>query len=219
MIKSKMKKWTKRAIVKKSIFTILIFLTCQNIFSQAISDCSICSRAVLNESQLSGKSLEELALLRNEIFARKGYVFSTQEYSQHFESQDWYTPIQSNAEIILSEIESKNVEFIKKLESKEKTKRDKALNSLVAQDTIRFTWKAEGKKSASVQATKGKTLTVNWGDGTVETKIDTPLFYKTVTKARIAGRWLNTVNISKVYIENFKIFKGSVKCFAQKQRR
>ena len=116
--------------MKKNILIILIFLTSQNIFSQTISDCSTCNRAVLTEKQLSGKSLEELALLRNEILARKGYVFSTPKYSQYFENQSWYKPAQSNAEIKLSEIENKNIEIIKELEAREKTKRDRALTDL-----------------------------------------------------------------------------------------
>jgi len=85
---------------------------------------------VLNENQLSGKSLEELALLRNEIFARKGYVFSTEKYSMYFENQNWYKPLPSNAGIKFSDIENKNIEIIKKLEEREKTKRDRAINGL-----------------------------------------------------------------------------------------
>ena len=116
--------------VKQNILIILIFIASQNIFSQTISNCSTCNRVVLSENQLSGKSLEELALLRNEILARKGYVFSTPKYSQYFENQSWYKPVQANAEIKLSEIENKNIEIIKKLEAREKTKRDRALTDL-----------------------------------------------------------------------------------------
>ena len=116
--------------MKKVFFTVLIFLTSQNIFSQTISDCSICSHTVLKETQLNGKSLEELALLRNEISARKGYVFSTPKYAGYFANKDWYSPAQSNAEIELSVTENKNIEIIKKMEAVEKTKRDRALNDL-----------------------------------------------------------------------------------------
>ena len=44
---------------------------------------------------------------------------------------------------------------------------------LAAQDTITLTWRAEGistKLSLDIQATYGKAFTVNWGDGTIETK-------------------------------------------------
>ena len=116
--------------MKKNILVILIFLTSQNMFSQTILDCSTCNRVVLSENQLSGKSLEELALLRNEISARKGYVFSMPKYSQYFENQRWYKPVQSNTEIKFSEIENKNIDIIKKLEAREKTKRDRALTDL-----------------------------------------------------------------------------------------
>ena len=116
--------------MRKIIFTILIFTAIQNMFSQTISDCSTCSRVVLNENQLSGKSLEELALLRNEILARKGYIFSTERYWRYFGNQKWYKQVQSNDEIKLTEIENKNIEIIKKLEAREKTKRDRAISDL-----------------------------------------------------------------------------------------
>lgn len=116
--------------MRKIIFAMLVFATIQNMFSQTISDCSTCSDAVLNESQLKGKSLEELAMLRNEISARKGYVFSTWKYAQYFGNQAWYKPVQSNSEIQLSEIENKNIEIIKKLEATEKTKRENSIKDL-----------------------------------------------------------------------------------------
>ena len=120
----------KKIDMKKIIFAILIFTTIQNVFSQTISNCSTCSRVVLNENQLNRKSLEELALLRNEILARKGYVFSTEKYSRYFESQNWYKPVQSNSKIRLSEIENRNIEIIKQLETREKTKRNRAISDL-----------------------------------------------------------------------------------------
>jgi hypothetical protein len=114
----------------KTIFTILLFAAIQQTFAQTISDCATCNRVVLSESQLKGKSLEELALLRNEILARKGYVFSSGKYSGYFEHQDWYKPVQSNSEIKLSDTETKNISLLKNLEAQEKTKRDKAISDL-----------------------------------------------------------------------------------------
>lgn len=109
---------------------VLVFLASQSALSETISDCSSCSRVMLTEEQLSGKTLEELALLRNEILARKGYVFSTPKYSEHFKSQSWYEPAKSNDKVKLSEIESKNVKLLQKREAIEKKKRDNSLKDL-----------------------------------------------------------------------------------------
>jgi hypothetical protein len=110
--------------------TIYMLLLSTIVFSQTIENCSTCSTQLLKESQLKGKSVEELALLRNEISARKGYVFSTSKYARYFESKDWYKPAQSNSAIVLTAIENENSSLIKKLEEKELEKRNKALKDL-----------------------------------------------------------------------------------------
>lgn len=116
--------------MKKLFLLLIISFTSQNIFSQSIKDCETCNTKILQEKQLVGKSVEELALLRNEIFARKGYKFSPSRYAQYFANQKWYVPISDNNQIKLSETESKNISTIKRLEQKEQSKRDRALKEL-----------------------------------------------------------------------------------------
>jgi hypothetical protein len=116
--------------MKKTIFTILLFAAIQQTFAQTISDCATCNRVVLSENQLKGKSLEELALLRNEILARKGYKFESPAFELYFSEQQWYKPVNSNDEIQLSAIEQKNVALIKSLENKMQNKRTIAMNDL-----------------------------------------------------------------------------------------
>ncbi|MDR0228361.1 MAG: YARHG domain-containing protein [Flavobacteriaceae bacterium] len=82
------------------------------------------------EKELSSKSVEELALLRNEILARKGYVFSKGIYADYFDLQDWYKPIQSNTTIVLTENENVQIDLIKKIENQKKVIRTKALSDL-----------------------------------------------------------------------------------------
>ncbi len=74
------------------------------------------SEKLLEEEELRKKSKKELRLLRNEIFARKGYVFKNEEIKNFFESKDWYQP-QPNKKIELSEIEQLNVNLIKRIEN------------------------------------------------------------------------------------------------------
>lgn len=58
---------------------------------------------------------EALPYIRNEIFARKGYVFKSDKYNEYFNKMPWYKPKYENIE--LNEIEMKNIEFIKGFEN------------------------------------------------------------------------------------------------------
>ncbi|MBZ0201606.1 MAG: protein kinase [Ignavibacteria bacterium] len=74
------------------------------------------SERYLSESDLSGLSQFELRVMRNEIFARHGYIFKTDEMREHFESQSWYSARYSNVENMLSDIEKSNINLIKRYE-------------------------------------------------------------------------------------------------------
>lgn len=73
---------------------------------------------LLAESDLFGKSKWELKIMRNEIYARKGYLFSTPEMKSYFENQNWYKPIYDNKSIEqnLTYIEKQNIYLIKSFE-------------------------------------------------------------------------------------------------------
>ena len=58
----------------------------------------------------------ELKIMRNEIFARHGYIFKTEDMIQYFSGQSWYKPLHNDVNSSLTEIERKNVEYIKTLE-------------------------------------------------------------------------------------------------------
>jgi len=61
---------------------------------------------------LTGKSSDELRLLRNEIFARHGYIFKTEELKNHFSTKKWYKPEFENINSKLSEIDKENINRI-----------------------------------------------------------------------------------------------------------
>ena len=65
----------------------------------------------LTESDLNGLSKFDTGLIRNEIFARKGYVFKNEPYKSYFNSQAWYKPNPS-AKIKLNDVEKYNNDFI-----------------------------------------------------------------------------------------------------------
>jgi len=66
---------------------------------------------------LYGMNSDELRLMRNEIFARHGYIFKSSDLRSYFGRQSWYRPITSStSELGLSPLEKKNVETIRNYE-------------------------------------------------------------------------------------------------------
>ncbi len=61
---------------------------------------------------------EELRLMRNEIFAAHGYIFSSPDLKEHFESTEWYIPISKNVNDKITEIEKYNINLIREYEKK-----------------------------------------------------------------------------------------------------
>lgn len=78
----------------------------------------IASERLLNTGLLAHYSREALRLMRNEILARHGYTFKSQELSDYFFKQDWYEPTGDNDGIKLSTIEELNISLIKAEEAK-----------------------------------------------------------------------------------------------------
>lgn len=73
------------------------------------------NKRLLTEEDLKGLSSEQLRLARNEIFARHGRIFGSSDLQDYFESKPWYkgtADADDFQDSSLSEIESKNVEFI-----------------------------------------------------------------------------------------------------------
>lgn len=63
------------------------------------------------------KSAEELRLMRNYIFARRGYIFESEDLKEYFEQFSWYVPLYYDVTPRLSDIEKYNVNFIKEWET------------------------------------------------------------------------------------------------------
>ncbi|AGX43127.1 YARHG domain-containing protein [Clostridium saccharobutylicum] len=75
------------------------------------SDCSY-----LSKNQISNLNNFELGIARNEIFARHGYIFSSQQFRTYFNAQSWYRPITKN--VTLNKIETYNVDLIRAEENR-----------------------------------------------------------------------------------------------------
>lgn len=74
------------------------------------------SRQLLTEDDVNNLSKDELAIMRNEIFARHGYCFKKKIFREQFEDKDWYIPNTTDVKNDLTEIEKKNIELIKRFE-------------------------------------------------------------------------------------------------------
>ena len=70
----------------------------------------------LQYDDISGKSKNELRLIRNEIFARHGFLFKSDDMRNHFENQAWYNGKHTDVSAQLSSIEIQNIQFLKQYE-------------------------------------------------------------------------------------------------------
>ena len=68
-----------------------------------------------NESYLYNFSSSELAIIRNTLYARRGYRFKKKKYQQYFGSKPWYTPT-TDSQNILAKNEERLANIIQKYE-------------------------------------------------------------------------------------------------------
>lgn len=81
-------------------------------------DFKVASVRFLNDSDLETLSKAELRLMRNEIFARYGYIFNDIKLQAYFTKQDWYKPKSRDVLELLTDIEKNNIRLIQKFERK-----------------------------------------------------------------------------------------------------
>ena len=68
-----------------------------------------------NEAYLNNFSSDELAIIRNTLYAKNGYKFKKKEYQEYFGEKSWYNPTTSSQNI-LTKKEEKLANIIKKYE-------------------------------------------------------------------------------------------------------
>ena len=74
------------------------------------------SNELITEEMVSGLFVEDLRVLRNEIYAKRGRVFKDPMLQKYFAAQAWYQPNPEFKDENLSETESKNLAVIKQVE-------------------------------------------------------------------------------------------------------
>ena len=75
-------------------------------------------RELITEDYLMTLTKEEVALIRNEIYARHGYIFQTEPFRTYFSNKSWYVPNENFNDSLLSEIEKANADAIIAFEEK-----------------------------------------------------------------------------------------------------
>lgn len=76
------------------------------------------SYKLLASNDFKNLAISELSIMRNEIYARYGYIFKTGgRMEKYFKAQKWYRPEYKNVDSFLTEIELYNIELIKKIEN------------------------------------------------------------------------------------------------------
>lgn len=76
------------------------------------------SEKLFTKAELSKYNNSKLRLIRNEIFARHGYIFKAKDLSDYFNKQEWYRPKFKDVMSKLTSIEKKNIALIETFENK-----------------------------------------------------------------------------------------------------
>jgi len=76
------------------------------------------SDRLLTREDVENMDAWELKIMRNEIFARYGYIFKSPEMRDYFKYEKWYVPTYDNVDNMLTDVEKKNIELIKRYESR-----------------------------------------------------------------------------------------------------
>lgn len=85
----------------------------------ANTDNELLSKDFLNKTEIS-----TIKLIRDEIYARHGFVFDDKETQKYFETKTWYVKNPNYTDELLNDMEVKNLEIISKFLNEEKDNND-----------------------------------------------------------------------------------------------
>ncbi len=128
--------------------------------SIAPGDMAVFEKSPVKPQQLNSLTLYDLRLLRNEVYARRGYHFYKKWLLDHFASEEWYKPSKTHAEPKLTAVEEQNVDTILRQENSlhaallaQPIKED-SLDGLYSEDAKRLRYE--------IQARHGKRFSDPW---------------------------------------------------------
>lgn len=67
---------------------------------------------LLSEEYLYKTEIAKIKLIRDEIYARHGYIFDNKEKQKYFESKTWYKPNPEYSDELLNDMEIENLKII-----------------------------------------------------------------------------------------------------------
>ena len=124
--------------MRNSTFFILFCITCFMACKEPVKERQFTLE--VSDVDLQEKTIGQLRLMRNEVYARKGYVFHSEDLNSYFKRQSWYTP-NPDTSIELNEEEKAFVDKIKNYEEKLKLQQQliDEENQLASLDSLKMT--------------------------------------------------------------------------------
>ena len=89
------------------------------------------SNRYLTVNDIDGKPVRVLRLMRNEIFMRHNYIFTSQDLTNYSQSFACYQALNSNVDEMLTNIEKTNIQLIQKYEVEAESTIPKALSLMI----------------------------------------------------------------------------------------
>ncbi len=99
----------------------------------SVGDMDKFQNVLLTADLLKNLSMNDLRLIRNEFWARRGRKFNTPGFQSVYEWQDWYQPLKDQSQVKLNDIEQRNVKLIEREEAK---LRDKIANEAITNEMV-----------------------------------------------------------------------------------
>ena len=75
---------------------------------------------LITDEKLESLDDKTIELIKNEIYARHGYIFTDRALKKYFETFSWYKPNDDYSPKLLNQTEKANIKIIKKFQSREK---------------------------------------------------------------------------------------------------
>jgi hypothetical protein len=113
------------ALVGKQIITTTKIIGGHEVTTTRVQSAPLQNRSTswlnrkVTESDFTAKSKAQLDIMRNEIFARHGFIFARRDLAEYFRLQSWYRPRTRDQDLVwneLSPIEQYNIQFIQNYE-------------------------------------------------------------------------------------------------------
>jgi len=112
-----MKRFSKLYVMIFLLFSVISFVSFGDSDPDLDTLDEVYNEVIVNGNKdfLSGFSKKELAIIRNTIYAKRGYKFKRKEYQKYFGAKDWYKGT-TDKQNILNRKEQKLVDIIVKYE-------------------------------------------------------------------------------------------------------